>query len=608
MNELPPEVYKVIGAPGTGKTTRVVGNDELDIKGLFLENLDEYTIEEQMLVTYTNAGVDEAAERLDNMIDVPKYLLKERVTTIHSQCFQTLDLDPKQVVRHKHKANFCERNDMDFEYEDDVDDLMAKENVPEGNMFYDIYGWLKSNRKELNEWHDCPRDWESPKDIMHLFTQWEEFKNERNLIQFSDMIEKTVTLGRQQLENLGWGILFPDEDTSDREMFEMARHDAQRNPEVIRGQGAFPDTKILYVDECQDLTPLQIDWYLMSKLVCDKVYLGGDDDQCIYGWAGANPDFMLDEEGDFEVLEKTYRIPRNIWEVCDDIIKQVDKRQEKRVEPHGENGDVVFMERPSDRQIIQQLEDEDDIFILFRANYMINEFANDVLHPYGIPYRNVSTFDTWDKDTVELRDALAKLDNDKKLTGYDINTLKEFYDGDVEVRDKNNTKDMLDSMGGWSSEKVKRRFNLSQYSTLEDYLHNTVDNIHYYKKEALRGNISRGKEDLYPERITLGTIHSAKGKEAETVIIATDSTNRILSNMKDETANTDKFISDSERRVYYVGCTRASEKLVIAEGVVADPMSAIPITHLVSEYEPEYAQSSYSEGISGEGVDLEEMM
>ena len=47
-----PEVYKVVGAPGTGKTTRVVGNKEIDNHtSLVQENMDEYDIDDQLIVT-----------------------------------------------------------------------------------------------------------------------------------------------------------------------------------------------------------------------------------------------------------------------------------------------------------------------------------------------------------------------------------------------------------------------------------------------------------------------------------------------------------------------------------------------------------------------------
>lgn len=598
----PPEVYKVIGAPGTGKTTRVVGNPELpDVTSLVMENLQEYPWEDQMIVTYTKAGTEEAAERLSKILDEPKYLIDENVRTIHSACYHTLDIDQDQVVQHWNKKQFCGIHDLDYGWDDDEDDIMGADKA-EGNALFDLYGWLQSNRKELEEWKDCPADWTGDDDPVFLMRKWEEYKDENNLVGFGDMIEMVVTKARNQLENLGWGVLFPDDSVSDNEMFKSAREDPERDPEILRGMGAFLDTKVMYVDEVQDLTPLQWDWYLAQKLVCEKVYIGGDDDQTIYGWAGANPDFMLDEEGDFEVLDKTYRIPKEVWETCDGVIRQVDKRQEKEVTPHGDGGEVVKMIRPSPRQLVEHAQ-EGSVFILFRARYMIDEFT-DNLHSLGIPYDNMSTFDTWDDDVQAVRDGLAKIENDEeRLSGDELQALLDVATDDMLDKDNSfsptekafgnfsgvevdRAKDMFDLSGAYSN----NRFDYRKFIEQAD-----DDELNYYQKEAIKGNIRAGNEDMDYERVRIGTIHSSKGKEAETVILCLDSTKTILQNMAEDTrSEPDKRISDAERRVYYVGMTRASEKLVLAEGAV-NPETTLLISNLLGGGGADEAQTGNSD-------------
>jgi DNA helicase-2/ATP-dependent DNA helicase PcrA len=414
------------------------------------------------------------------------------------------------------------------------------------------------------------------------------------------MIEGVVDLGYSQLENLGYGVLFPDEDTTNMEMFKQARHDPNRDTEVLRGKGAFVDAKVLYVDEVQDLTPLQWRWYLLQKLAVEKVFIGGDDDQTIYGWAGANPDFMLNEEGEFEVLEKTYRIPREIWGTCDQVIQHVDHRQPKTVNPHGDGGEVVTIKRPSARQLMEYLRDG-DCMVLFRARYQIDEFRND-LHEYGIPYRNMSTYDTWSEDVVKLRDALAKIDTKEgSIKGDELEILIEYAE-DHMVNDDNGsdkTEAVMGQLGGISFDRLNEIFDLKVYGSdptfkASTYLRETEE-INYYEKQAIVGCLNAGNYDMDPDRVRIGTIHSAKGKEAETVLLSTDSTKTILENMDaghaadgGATGSTPTVpqspsgISDAERRVYYVGMTRASEKLILAEGVT-DPECVIPIDALLGQ-------------------------
>ena len=572
-----PEVYKVIGAPGTGKTTRVVGNPELpDVTSLVMENLEEYPWDDQMIVTYTKAGTEEAAERLSKILDEPKYLIDENVRTIHSACYHTLGVDHDNVVSHWDKKKFCGIYDLEYGWDDDEDDIMGADKAA-GNALFDLYGWLQSNLKDLSEWKDCPADWTGEDDPAWLMQRWEEYKEENDLVGFGDMIVQVVEMARRQVEEHGWGVLFADESTTHMEMFKAARTDPNRDPEVLRGNGAFLDTKVLYVDEVQDLSPLQWAWYLAQKLVCEKVYIGGDDDQTIYGWAGANPDFMLGEEGDFEVLDKTYRIPEEVWETCDGVIQQVDNRQEKEVAPHGDGGEVVKMRRPSPRQLVQHAQDG-SVFILFRARYMIDEFT-DHLHEHGIPYDNMSTFETWEDDVVAVRDGLAKIKNDEdRLSGDELQALMDVASDDMMDHENSfsPTERAFGNFSGVEVDRAKEMFDLSdRYSNNKFSYQKFIDKVpkdelNYYQKEAVKGNLKKGNEDMNPERVRIGTIHSSKGKEAETVILCLDSTKTILENMRADTMDQPgKNISDAERRVYYVGMTRASERLVLAEGAVS---------------------------------------
>ena len=601
-----PVIEKKIGAPGTGKTTEVVGNPELGIRGLILQEMEHYNVTEQMLVTYTKSGVEEAQDRLYQMTDLPKYKIEDRVRTIHSAAYNLLNNDPRfdgldreQVVQFWNKKNYCEREGLEFGFDDDEDDIMGAD-MEEGNLLFRIYGWLQSNRKDLSEWSDCPADWDSDRDCERLLRGWEEYKQEKNLVGFGDMIEKTLELGFEQLDNLGWGVLFPNEETSTKEMFSAALEDSRRNPEVIRGQGAFVDTKVLYVDEVQDLTPLQWEWYMMQKLVCEKVYLGGDDDQSIYGWAGANPEFMLNEEGDVKVLDRTYRIPRKIWEVCDGVIRQVNVRQEKDVTPHGDGGEFVPIKRPSNRQLKKHIK-EGETMILFRANYMVNEFT-ETLHEYGIPYRNMSTFDHWDEDLMNVASAFEKIERgDNKIKGNELQSLIDKAEYHM-IKSGNgfSQKEMtMGTLGGIEIERVKEILNipsqrLSGEITMESFIDST-DEINHYEGEAIKGVVRNGNTDMDPDRVRIGTIHSSKGKEAETVILATDSTQTILDNMFEQQGldplkmGNKTPLTDEERRVFYVGMTRASEKLVLAEGALepdtALKMESILAPDTIEEYE-----------------------
>jgi DNA helicase-2/ATP-dependent DNA helicase PcrA len=99
-----------------------------------------------------------------------------------------------------------------------------------------------------------------------------------------------------------------------------------------------------------------------------------------------------------------------------------------------------------------------------------------------------------------------------------------------------------------------------------------------------------------PSRIRLGTIHSAKGREADHVFVATDLTEKVVEQMAAtvdqkgiDIPDVDEFtkhtspvpmLTDNERRVFYVGMSRARERLVLLENLV-DGAPTLPIDVLL---------------------------
>jgi len=61
--------------------------------------------------------------------------------------------------------------------------------------------------------------------------------------------------------------------------------------------------------------------------------------------------------------------------------------------------------------------------------------------------------------------------------------------------------------------------------------------------------------------VQLGTIHAAKGLEADTVLLFDGYTSQLEDIYADESD-----VRAEEHRLYYVGATRASEELAVARG------------------------------------------
>ena len=94
---------------------------------------------------------------------------------------------------------------------------------------------------------------------------------------------------------------------------------------IVEEDVEIPKLKVVIVDEAQDLTKLQ--WALVKKFVdkADRVYVAGDDDQEIYEWAGAEALYFKNLKGKSRVLDKSYRVPRNIAEKSRRLIERIPK-------------------------------------------------------------------------------------------------------------------------------------------------------------------------------------------------------------------------------------------------------------------------------------------
>ena len=82
-----------------------------------------------------------------------------------------------------------------------------------------------------------------------------------------------------------------------------------------RNDKDFPTFKAIFIDEAQDLSPLQWKLFDVLKEKTEDIYLAGDDDQAIFAWAGADVNRFINQPADKEkVLMYSKRISRAIQE------------------------------------------------------------------------------------------------------------------------------------------------------------------------------------------------------------------------------------------------------------------------------------------------------
>ena len=181
------------------------------------------------------------------------------------------------------------------------------------------------DKNEHNTYIDVERD------LLYLLDQeLKKYKQEKGLVDYDDMLER-----------------FIEQDLS-------------------------PDFDVLFIDEAQDLSPLQ--WKMVKCLwkKANKTYIAGDDDQAIFKWAGADVDtfIALKEEVDqIDTLSQSYRIPGGpIHELSQSIIRNVSNRFDKEYMPRQEMGDLT---RYSD--VTQVDMSQGQWLVLSTANYFLDD-------------------------------------------------------------------------------------------------------------------------------------------------------------------------------------------------------------------------------------------
>jgi len=533
----------ILGAAGAGKTFFLVKKvEELLNKGISSNRI--------CFCTYTKAAAQEAIERVISKFNLDKKDLP-LFGTIHSLCYKNFCSGSK-VITEKQKKEFFELNKLDYDIIKGENDILTGEfnTKTSGNLLLTFYDILRINLcKNIDDFkneNDLKKAYANLKNIdldfnsifvstfkpFEILQEYEKFKDDRGLVDFIDML-----------------LL------------------AYKNKFVI-------NAKVLIVDEFQDLSPLQ---YNLYKLWCknkDEVYISGDDSQCIYSFIGANAEFLLNEtkhldkaNGDEEIiLPKTYRMHSKINSHCTDYIEKnirKDKHVKKEMLSHYIGGEIIEEYIGGNlSDTLKYIRSNKFTFVLFRTNYYKKVFINDVLIPNGIVYNEIRSQSLWNAHSVMLFNAIINLIEKKSLDALKMTALMDaiqfklsFLKRGAKTKFKNKLKDEEYSR----KDLLSLGFNESIFDFLSyDKIYSIFD-IPSSLKDAFEA--APKKIITFPIRLKIGTIHSAKGKEADDVIIFKDVSRRIVNELR---KSIDNF--ESEIRVFYVGQSRARERLVILRG------------------------------------------
>lgn len=263
----------------------------------------------------------------------------------------------------------------------------------------------------------------------------------------------------------------------------------------------------------------------------------------IYGFSGGSEYGFLNYSSDEEVvLEKSYRVPKLIGNVADKIINRVEHRKDKRVTWRDDPGYIEYSRFP-----IEFLpwhiwsEESKSVMALCRTRNIVGQVSRRLR----------------DMNVLHMRDG------DSILKNKEAKVIKSYYDiaSGKRVRPKI-VAQVLDAAGmsdyareirsrGIESRVLKLHRDQIDFDWDCDDLVRLFGDGYTNIQEFVRRH---GVGILDKEtNVNVMTMHKAKGKEADIVVIFTDCTQKIK----------DQEFSPSEIRIAYVALTRAKERVIV---------------------------------------------
>lgn len=529
--------FRLFGPPGTGKTTWISRKIAATARARGSDSV--------VAASFTTTAAAELAGR-----DLP--VPKRQIGTLHSLAFRSID-SPRVVEEEladwnkTHPAYALTLKPGARMNLDDGAAIEMGQGATEGDDFL--------NRMEKLRARMAPRDgW--PAQVRGFSNAWESWKRDNDLIDFTDMIE----LALEQVPR------------------------APGNPEV----GFF--------DEVQDFTPLELALIRKWGSQMERIVLAGDDDQCLYRFKGATPDAFLDPpvpDVDKQVLEQSWRVPNSVHRVAESWVHRLSRREPKLYLPREEEGKVDFLplHYNDTQRVVGAVEEAmaaGTVMLLTTCSYMLDPVKHE-MRKQGIPFHNPFRRSRGDwnplkpsRGTSSRERLLAYLVIDERMFG---EAARLWTGGDVKrwshVVKTNGVfiRGAKDTIAGLPDNAEVPFTTLAALFKDETELEQAVTpDLDWFSRNLLaasRGPLEfpitvvrrRGAAALIEEpQVVLGTIHSVKGGQADTVFLFPDLSARGQEEWTEQTAGSAEARregKDAVIRQMYVGMTRARERLVL---------------------------------------------
>ena len=390
----------ILAGAGSGKTTVIQKRvEKMMKKGIQPERV--------LAVTFTNKAADEMKERIAAAVGLEK-ARHIWIMTFHAMCTKILREDIIHTGVYQPNFSILDAGDaLHVLKKVIIQQGYDPKKVTPGGMQYYI-SLLKNEMVDVESFRwmmpqHVYMDWEKASHVIEtkippekrgtVLAIYEAYQRQlvvQNALDFDDLILTTIQLCIQQQEVL--------------EKYQERFH-------------------YIMVDEYQDTNHAQ---YVLIKLFAEKhrnLGVVGDDYQSIYAFRGSDIRNILEFEKDYPEatlikLEQNYRCTPMILQAANEVIEKNTNQRVKTLYSHQADGERIgyyqaMNERDEARYVVNEIkkriqagEDYQNFAVLFRVNHQSKAFEEAFMRA-GIPYQVVGSQTFYEKQ--EVKDALSYL-------------------------------------------------------------------------------------------------------------------------------------------------------------------------------------------------------
>lgn len=376
--------------------------------------------------------------------------------------------------------------------------------------------------------------------------------------------------------------------------------------------------KYICVDEAQDTSKIQ---HMIIEIIAkkeQKLFMVGDEDQSIYGFRAAYPEALLSFEKTYTnakvlLMEENFRSTKEIVETADAFIQKNRYRHKKTMNAHRSSGEkveqikakspreeyaillnaaknaknqtaILYRDNECAVPVIDLLERNNIRYRIKGADFVFfsHKVVRDVIDIIDFIY-NPNDIEVFGRIYYKLKTYITKQEFLKiaqivKSAGIDPLTAairltdKEYKRKSLKdlKSDISLVKDFKPSMGlnfigaklGYLDYMDRNKLPVNKFEIIKALSYNVSTLLELKTRIGELQTIIAQKEMDYDAKVILSTIHSSKGLEYDTVYLMDVKTGILpAENIKDYSNKEKANVYEEDRRLFYVGMTRAKNEL-----------------------------------------------